>query len=132
MGLRTAWYAAVLAAFSASATFAPVPSVASLSVLVSPRRIWLRMTPLLPRAPMRLPWLMASQVDSRFAGAPSSSATTASRVRAMLVPVSPSGTGYTLSRLIPGACALMVSRKVMTVSRSASWLKRSRVGTPTD
>lgn len=93
MGLSTAWYAAAEAAFSASATFNPVPSVASLRVPTRPRRIWLRMTPLLPRAPIRLPWLMALQVGSSPWSAPSSSATTASSVRAMLVPVSPSGTG---------------------------------------
>ena len=73
------------------------------------------MTPLLPRAPMRLPWLMALQVGSAPSSAFSSSATTASSVRAMLVPVSPSGTGYTLRRLMPGACTFIVSRKVMTV-----------------
>ena len=43
---------------------------------------------------MSEPWLMALQVASRSSsGAVSISATTASRVRAMFVPVSPSGTG---------------------------------------
>ena len=90
------------------------------------------MTPLLPRAPIRLPWLMALHVGSSSGSASSSSATTASSVRAMLVPVSPSGTGYTFSRLIPAACAFIVSRNVITVLRNASGLNRSSVGTPTD
>ncbi len=52
------------------------------------------MTPELPRAPMREPWAMARQVASRSgASRPDSSSVTDSRVRAMLVPVSPSGTG---------------------------------------
>jgi hypothetical protein len=51
------------------------------------------MTPELPRAPMSEPWLMAVHVDAMSGPAPSSSPTTDSRVRAMLVPVSPSGTG---------------------------------------
>ena len=64
------------------------------------------MTPELPRAPISDPWRMAWHTS--FHGAPasrgiaagsSSSPTTDSRVRAMLVPVSPSGTGYTLSAL---------------------------------
>ena len=53
------------------------------------------MTPELPRAPMSDPCPMARQTSDRPAPAwtPSSSATTASRVSAMFVPVSPSGTG---------------------------------------
>ena len=65
------------------------------------------MTPLLPRAPISDPWLMASHVAASSSGADSISATTASSVRAMFVPVSPSGTGYTLSRLMPASCARM-------------------------
>ena len=38
----------------------------------------------------------------------------------MLVPVSPSGTGYTLSRLIRSAWAASASRNVVIVSRRAS------------
>ena len=41
--------------------------------------------------PCPMAWHTAGRPDP--AGTPSSSATTASRVRAMLVPVSPSGTG---------------------------------------
>ena len=60
-----------------------------------PRRSCERITPELPRAPIRDPWPMALQTSSSGAPGPtpSSSLTTASRVRAMFVPVSPSGTG---------------------------------------
>ena len=52
------------------------------------------MTPELPRAPISEPWAMARQVAARSgASRPSSSAATDSMVSAMLVPVSPSGTG---------------------------------------
>ena len=54
---------------------------------------------------MSEPWLMALQVAPMSGGAWVSSSTTDSRVRAMFVPVSPSGTGYTLSRLILARCA---------------------------
>ena len=37
------------------------------------------------------------------------------RVRDMFVPVSPSGTGYTLRRLMPPAWRFIVSRKAITV-----------------
>ena len=43
------------------------------SVDTRPRRIWLRITPLLPRAPISEPWLMASQVASRSSSARSPS-----------------------------------------------------------
>ena len=48
---------------------APSPSAvgACLSVDDSPRRIWLRITPLLPRAPISEPWLMASHVGVEVA-----------------------------------------------------------------
>ena len=98
------------------------PSTSAVALAAStarPRRIWQRITPLLPRAPISEPWLMASHVGASSAGAPSSSATTASSVRAMLVPVSPSGTGYTLSRLMPAWWARTTSRNVVTVSRRA-------------
>ena len=47
----------------------------------------------------------------------------------MLVPVSPSGTGYTLRRLSPPACSRTVLRKVVMTSRNARVSSRSRVGT---
>ncbi len=59
------------------------------------------MTPELPRAPMSDPCTMASQVAPNPGSArASSSVVTDSTVSAMLVPVSPSGTGKTLSRLM--------------------------------
>ena len=58
------------------------------------------MTPELPRAPMSEPWLIALHVAAMSPPAVAISATTDSRVSAMLVPVSPSGTGYTLRRLM--------------------------------
>ena len=77
-------------------TSGPTPaSPAAAMRSLMPRRSWERMTPELPRAPIREPCPMALQTSGRPAPAstPASSLTTASRVRAMLVPVSPSGTG---------------------------------------
>ena len=45
---------------------------------------------------MSEPWAMALHTDAISGSAPSSSSTTERRVSDMLVPVSPSGTGYTL------------------------------------
>ena len=59
-----------------------------------PRSSWERMTPEFPRAPISEPCPMARQTSGMPAPfTPSSSVTTASRVSAMFVPVSPSGTG---------------------------------------
>ncbi len=59
------------------------------------------MTPELPRAPMSDPWMTAWQVAPRSGDSRAAiSLVTESMVRAMLVPVSPSGTGYTLRRLM--------------------------------
>ena len=74
-----------------------------------PRMIWERITPEFPRAPMREPWRTALHTAG-MPSAPSNSFTTDSRVRAMLVPMSPSGTGYTLSRLMASWCARRASR----------------------
>ena len=69
----------------------PGPAMRSLM----PRSSCERMTPELPRAPIRDPCPMALHTSASPAPAstPSSSLTTASRVSAMFVPVSPSGTG---------------------------------------
>ena len=59
-----------------------------------PRKIWLVMTPELPRAPMSAPKLMAAA--TRSAGCPataSASSRAALTVANMFEPVSPSGTG---------------------------------------
>ena len=70
-----------------------------------PRRIWLVMTPELPRAPMSEPCVIAlamSRIEAP-AGSISTSETTVPSVSDMFVPVSPSGTGKTLSLLISSA-----------------------------
>ena len=72
----------------------PASPAAAMRSLI-PRRSCERITPEFPRAPISEPWPMALHTAARPAPAstPSSSLTTASRVSAMLVPVSPSGTG---------------------------------------
>ncbi len=51
------------------------------------------MTPEFPRAPISEPCAMAAHTAGIASGAPASSSSTDSTVNAMLVPVSPSGTG---------------------------------------
>ena len=92
-GRITAWYAASDAAASAAAALAPSMPSASATTLDTPRRICDRITPELPRAPMSDPWLMALHTAARSGPALASSSQTARSVRAMFVPVSPSGTG---------------------------------------
>ncbi len=72
-----------------------------------PRSACERITPELPARPISEPWLKLVATASRSGWRPSASAsassrTTASTVRAILVPVSPSGTGYTFSLLRVG------------------------------
>ncbi len=74
-----------------------------------PRRICDRITPELPRAPMSEPCEMALQTAARSGPAVLSSSCTDCRVSAMFVPVSPSGTGYTLRRLMPARWAANAS-----------------------
>ena len=63
------------------------------------------MTPELPRAPMRAPWAAACiTADTECSETGDISCTLACMVRNMLVPVSPSGTGKTLSALTTGTC----------------------------
>src|ERR1700716_2740088 len=62
-----------------------------------PRKIWERMTPEFPRAPISAPCAARLAVRERAASSTSRMSSTADcRVRSMLVPVSPSGTGKTL------------------------------------
>ena len=63
------------------------------------------MTPELPRAPMREPCVMALEMSAIEAslGSASISLTTVPSVSDMFVPVSPSGTGKTLSLLMSSA-----------------------------
>ncbi len=94
-GRMTASRASLSAMVRASdSSLGPGRPVGQLRPSESPRSSWERMTPELPRAPIREPWAMARQVASRSGESrASSSSVTDSRVRAMLVPVSPSGTG---------------------------------------
>ena len=68
---------------------------------------WEKMTPLLPRAPSSAPRAIALLIEPTVADAASgTSAEVAARsVSNMLMPVSPSGTGKTLSALIASALA---------------------------
>jgi hypothetical protein len=110
-GLRTALKAVRRPwrmAWARSATVHSLP-LASHSPSATPRSIWLVMTPELPRAPMSEPWVMAFAMSSieAPAGSASTSFTTVPNVSDMLVPVSPSGTGKTLSLLISSARSAM-------------------------
>ena len=96
-GWRTAQYARVAASRSAAAASAgpSSPSVAA-SASASPRTIWLRITPLLPRAPISAACFAAWATPARSASAREGSASasaSAATDSARLVPVSPSGTG---------------------------------------
>ena len=106
MGLRTAWKATLTARRKANAILADVTgSSAEIRPSATPRRICEVMTPELPRAPIREPWVMAPAMASMSAsaGRAESSLVTEASVSDMLVPVSPSGTGKTLSLLISSA-----------------------------
>ena len=92
-GFITAAYAPLVAAVNAAATVAASAASTRENSSLMPRRICDRITPELPRAPISEPWLTALQVGAIAGSASSSSVITDSSVRAMLVPVSPSGTG---------------------------------------
>src|SRR5262249_12347564 len=72
-----------------------------------PRRIWLVMTPELPRAPISAPNAAAAAIRAAVALGPaaSASARAARTVATMFEPVSPSGTGKTLSALTSSTAA---------------------------
>ena len=83
--------------------------------------------PELPWAPMSDPWAMACATSAREE-VPSRAPTTDSMVSVMLVPVSPSGTGYTLSRFSDSRCSWSRARKrFMTCLRS--WARMESVAT---
>ena len=105
-GLRTALNATFTLRRRAEATSAVVTgSCAQARPSAMPRRIWLVMTPELPRAPMSEPCVTAVATSSIVASAGSAwtSLTTVPSVSDMLVPVSPSGTGKTFSLLMSSA-----------------------------
>ena len=91
-GRSTASYAASAARRIAVARSAGPSVVSGEHTSATPRRICERITPELPRAPMSEPRDIAVHT-SPIASAVASSCATDSRVSAMLVPVSPSGTG---------------------------------------
>ena len=82
--------------------------------------------PELPRAPISEPWATAWQTSAMSSAVPSSW-TTDSRVRVMFVPVSPSGTGYTLSRFSSSWWERRASRNRVIACRRSRAASRSRV-----
>ena len=105
MGFCTALYAATLARLSASANSGPARDSRFSRAAERPKKYWARIRPLLPRAPRRAAEaIVAATAPADFLLAPGVVSTTLkitdASVRHMLVPVSPSGTGNTLSALI--------------------------------
>ena len=94
-GRRTARYAASEAPRSARAVSAgSIPFVDSARTSATPRTIWERITPELPRAPISAARATACASAGRSAGSAEATASaTARTVSVRLVPVSPSGTG---------------------------------------
>src|SRR5215471_2711473 len=106
VGLFTARYAALAASSNASASSRGVSSDLSWTALAKPRKICERITPELPRAPIRLSWAAIRAILLTSLACESRTCSTADcSVSSMLVPVSPSGTGNTLSRLTSSWCA---------------------------
>ena len=137
-GLRTALKATFTPRRQARAMSAGVGSswfFASQRPSAMPRRICEVMTPELPRAPMREPWVMALAISSMVASAGRAwtSLTTVPRVSDMFVPVSPSGTGKTLSLLTSSALSAralaatgkQVRMTLAIIFRNLGSLKRS-------
>ena len=86
---------------------------------------WEKITPLLPRAPSSAPRAIALLIAPTVADADSgSSAAVAARsVNSMLMPVSPSGTGKTLSALMASALASTQPAPARTSCRK-SWASK--------
>ncbi len=118
-GRMTAWYAASAAVRRPVATAAASTVASRRKISASPRRIWERITPELPRAPISDPWAIASQT-SGIPSAEESSWTTDSSVSVMFVPVSPSGTGYTFRRFSASWWMRRASRKRVTTWRTSA------------
>src|SRR5436309_5303789 len=113
VGLFTARYAALAASSNAAASSAGVSELLPSTARAKPRKIWERITPELPRAPIRLPWDASLAILLTSVAFDSLTSSTADcRVSSMLVPVSPSGTGKTLRRF------------------TSSWLPASHVRLP--
>ena len=128
-GRSTAWYAASVARRRPVTRSRAETDSSGAKVSARPRRICERITPELPRAPMSEPWRIASHTSCIPEPSPGSSPTTDSSVRAMFVPVSPSGTGYTLRRLSSSWWLRSTSRYVDTTRRRSDGASACR--TPT-
>ncbi len=86
---------------SAGATSAAASRASLEKALARPRNQWAMMTPLLPLAPRMLASAASLETSPRCGSSMArTAAAVAERDSAMLVPVSPSGTGNTLMRLI--------------------------------
>ncbi len=83
------------------------------------RRIWLAMTPELPRAPISAPKLIAAATRSAsaFGSTLSASSSAARTVASMLDPVSPSGTGNTFRALISSTLASRLATALLNAAR---------------
>ena len=93
-GLATAPYAVLAPSDRAWARSRPLNRLLPPRPSAMPRKIWLVMTPELPRAPISAPKLMAAAILSvERSVAASASSRAALTVAYMFVPVSPSGTG---------------------------------------
>ena len=94
----TALYAVSAPRFSAAANWVGVMASTPSSALAKPRYSWLVMTPLLPRAPLSAPLASAAAASPALEYSLALTSLTAEvMVRVIFVPVSPSGTGNTLS-----------------------------------
>ena len=93
-GLATAPYAVRAPSDRAWARSSPLNRRFPPRPSAMPRKIWLVMTPELPRAPISAPKLIAAAIRSAGSPATDSASSRAARtVAAMFDPVSPSGTG---------------------------------------
>ncbi len=126
-GAASASHALREADSKASATSrGPATSTSGATASASPRVSWARMTPELPRAARSMPRAMrASPSRSRSVPPPLSKRTRTcssapSRVRYMLVPVSPSATGKTLSASTCSRAAASDSRAVTAQRRAVT------------
>ena len=82
-----------------------------------PLTICERITPELPRAPIREPLVTAAATSAMLSASLCwSSSSTARTVSARLVPVSPSGTGYTLRSLMTPRSASMAAREASMIA----------------
>ena len=119
LGFMTALYAASVPVLSACARSVASISSAPASARENPRRICERMTPELPRAPRSEPSEAAAATSATVSPLHSLISLTAPcMVMNMFVPVSPSGTGKTLSESISALFLSSSAAPVRNISRS--------------